>query len=31
MKCRQHATFNASKLADDGFKFGERCVRTQDP
>ena len=26
---RQHATFNASKLANDGLKFGERCVGSQ--
>jgi hypothetical protein len=29
MKCWQHATLNAGKLADNGFKFGERCVGTQ--
>jgi hypothetical protein len=29
VKCRQHATLNASKLADDGFKFWERCVSSQ--
>ena len=25
----QHAAFNADKLADDGLKFGERCVGSQ--
>jgi hypothetical protein len=29
VKCWQHATFNARKLADNGFKFRERCVGTQ--
>ena len=29
MQCRQHAAFNVGKLADDGLKFGERCVGSQ--
>jgi hypothetical protein len=29
VKSWQHATFNAGKLADNGFKFRERCVSTQ--
>jgi hypothetical protein len=29
VECWQHATFYASKLADNGFKFGERCDGTQ--
>jgi len=29
MQCGQHPAFNAGELADDGLKFGERCVGSQ--